>query len=141
MIGLMFRSTLPELLCEKDVLRNFAKFTGKHLCWGLFFNKLANLRPNTLVQVFSYQFCEISKHIFQLLLYVFDSAISLESISSQKTLSHENNLGLLQKQNKNIAWVFLDHYFSTKSMHTDCATQRSGRVIWSENKQELLFII
>ena len=24
---------------EKDVLRNFAKFTGKHLCQGLFFNK------------------------------------------------------------------------------------------------------
>ena len=49
MIGLMFRSTLPELLCEKDVLRNFAKFTGKHLCWGLFFNKLASLRPASLL--------------------------------------------------------------------------------------------
>ena len=49
MTGLMFRSTLPELLCEKDVLRNFAKFTGKHLCWGLFFNKLASLRPASLL--------------------------------------------------------------------------------------------
>ena len=26
---------------EKDVLKNFAKFTGKHLCWSLFFNKVA----------------------------------------------------------------------------------------------------
>ena len=22
----------PDVFCEKDVLRNFAKFTGKHLC-------------------------------------------------------------------------------------------------------------
>ena len=28
----------------KSVLRNLAKFTGKHLCQSLFFNKVANLR-------------------------------------------------------------------------------------------------
>ena len=27
-----FRSSRPEVFCKKDVLRNFAKFTGKHLC-------------------------------------------------------------------------------------------------------------
>ena len=27
------------------VLRNFAKFTGKHLCQSTFFNKVAGLRP------------------------------------------------------------------------------------------------
>ena len=26
---------------EKGVLRNLAKLTGKHLCWNLFFNKVA----------------------------------------------------------------------------------------------------
>ena len=26
---------------KKDVLENFAKFTGKHLCQSLFFNKVA----------------------------------------------------------------------------------------------------
>ena len=31
---------------KKDVLRNFAKFTGKHLCQSLFFNKVAGLRRN-----------------------------------------------------------------------------------------------
>ena len=31
----------PEVFCEKGVLRNFAKFTGKHLCKRLFFNKVA----------------------------------------------------------------------------------------------------
>ena len=32
-----------EVLCKKDVLRNFAKFTGKHLYQNLFFNKVAGL--------------------------------------------------------------------------------------------------
>ena len=33
---------------KKNFLRNFAKFTGKHLCQGLFFSKVAGLRPTTL---------------------------------------------------------------------------------------------
>ena len=37
-------------LCEKGVLRNFTKFTGKHLCQGLFFNKLRDLRSATLLK-------------------------------------------------------------------------------------------
>ena len=55
---------------EKGVLINFTKFTGKHLCQSLFFNKVAGLRPaflfkkETLEQVFSCQFCEISKNTF-----------------------------------------------------------------------------
>ena len=34
----------PEVFCKKGVLRNFAKFTGKHLCQILFFNKVAGLQ-------------------------------------------------------------------------------------------------
>ena len=37
------RSSRPEVFSEKGVLRNFAKFTGKHLCQCLFFNKVAGL--------------------------------------------------------------------------------------------------
>ena len=33
------RSSCPEVFCKKGVLRNFAKFTGEHLCESLFFNK------------------------------------------------------------------------------------------------------
>ena len=33
----------PDLFCKKGVLENFAKFTGKHLCQSLFFNKVAGL--------------------------------------------------------------------------------------------------
>ena len=35
------RSSRPEVFCKKGVLRNFVKFTGKHLCQSLFFNKVA----------------------------------------------------------------------------------------------------
>ena len=35
---------------KKGVLRNFAKLTGKHLWQNLFFNKVAALRPATLLK-------------------------------------------------------------------------------------------
>ena len=40
----IFRSSRPEVFCKKGVLRNFTKFTGKHLCQSLFFNKVADVR-------------------------------------------------------------------------------------------------
>ena len=33
----------PEVGCKKGALRHFAKFTGKHLCQSLFFDKVADL--------------------------------------------------------------------------------------------------
>ena len=47
---------------KKGFLRNFAKFTGKHLCQRLFFNKVPGLRP--MAQVFFCEFCERSKNTF-----------------------------------------------------------------------------
>ena len=38
------------MFCTKDALKNFAKFTGKHLCQNLFFNKVADLRLATLLK-------------------------------------------------------------------------------------------
>ena len=63
------RSSWPEVFCRKVVLRNFSKFTGKHMCQRLFFNKVVGLACNfikkeTLVQVFSCEFWEISKNTF-----------------------------------------------------------------------------
>ena len=46
---------------KKSVLKNFVKFPGKHLCWNLFFNKVASMTPT---QVFSSEFCEIFKNTF-----------------------------------------------------------------------------
>ena len=63
------RSSRSEVFCKKGVLRNFAKFTEKHLCQSLFFNKVADwglalLKKITLAQVFSCEFCQISKNTF-----------------------------------------------------------------------------
>ena len=35
---------------KKGVLRNFTKFTAKRLCQSLFFNKVAGLRPATVLK-------------------------------------------------------------------------------------------
>ena len=65
-----FRSSRPEVFCKKGVLRNLAKFTGKHLCWSFFLIKLqvwclATLLIKRLWQkVFSCEFCKISKITF-----------------------------------------------------------------------------
>ena len=48
-----FRSNHPEVFCEKGVLRNFGKFTGKHLCQNLF-----------LIKLQACEFSEISKNTF-----------------------------------------------------------------------------
>ena len=37
----------PEVFCQKGVLKNFAKCTGKRLCQSLFFNKVKVLKPAT----------------------------------------------------------------------------------------------
>ena len=54
----MFRSVLNtpmqkqplELFYKKDVLKDFTKFTGKHLCQRESFNKVAGLRSVTLLK-------------------------------------------------------------------------------------------
>ena len=35
---------------KKGILQKFAKFTGKHLCQSLLYNKVAGLRPATLLR-------------------------------------------------------------------------------------------
>ena len=39
-----------EVFCKKGVLRNFVKFTVKHLCQSLFLNKIAGFRSATLLK-------------------------------------------------------------------------------------------
>ena len=63
------RSSRPDVFCEKDVLRNFAKFTGKHLCQSLFFNKVASgafnfIKKETLAQVFTVNFSKFLRTYF-----------------------------------------------------------------------------
>ena len=53
-----FRNNHRMCSLRKGVLRNFTKFTAKHLWQSLFFKK------ETMAQVFSCEFSEISKNTF-----------------------------------------------------------------------------
>ena len=55
-----YRSSCPDVFCKKGVFRNFAKFTGTHLCQSLFLMKFTK---ETLAEVFSCEFCKSSKNI------------------------------------------------------------------------------
>ena len=60
LLMLKVRSSLPDVFCKKGALRNFAKFTGKHLCQSLFFNKVAGPRaprPATLLKKILWHRC------------------------------------------------------------------------------------
>ena len=64
-----YRSSRPKVFCKKGFLRNFARFTGKHLCQSLSFNKVADrpgnfIKRKTLAQMFSRKSREISKSTF-----------------------------------------------------------------------------
>ena len=53
---------------KRDVLRNIAKFTGKHLHQSTFFDKVADvcnfIKKDTPAEVFFCEFCKISKNTF-----------------------------------------------------------------------------
>ena len=55
----------PGGVLLKSVPRNFAKFTGKHLCRSLFVDEVAGLRPGTILKK---RIWHITKHLRWLLL-------------------------------------------------------------------------
>ena len=66
---MLYRSSHRRCSVRKGVVKNFAKFTGKHLCQSLFINKLQAkpfnfINKETQAQVFSCELCEISKNSF-----------------------------------------------------------------------------
>ena len=99
----LFRSSRPEVFCKKVVLRNFAKFTGKHLCQSLFFIKVEGLGPATLLKkrlwyrCFFVNFAKflrttfLIEHLRWLLLFI-DGAIPLRNFEFRK-----KNVPLLTK--------------------------------------------
>ena len=64
-----FKNSCSQMVFKIGLLKNFAIFTGIHLCWGHFLIKLQVLRPATLfkktpTQVLSCEYCEIFKNSF-----------------------------------------------------------------------------
>ena len=66
----LHRSSQQRCSKTKGVLNIFAKFTGKHLSQNDFFNKVAGVRPATLLKerlwyrCFSYEFCKTFKSTY-----------------------------------------------------------------------------
>ena len=48
-ILLKLRKQLREMFFKKDVLKNFANFTGKHMCLGSIFNNVSGHRVPSVV--------------------------------------------------------------------------------------------
>ena len=57
-----YRNSHGRCSIKKGVLKNFAKFTGKHLCQSLFFNNF--IKKDSVAQVLSCEFNEIFKKTF-----------------------------------------------------------------------------
>ena len=57
----IYRSSPQRRSIKKDVFRNLTKFTGKHLCQSLFFNKVAGLScASSLKNRLSHRFCPVN---------------------------------------------------------------------------------
>ena len=60
-----FRSSNWRCSVKKGVLKNFATFTGKHLCWRIFLIKLLQLYyKETPTQVLPCEYCKIFKNTY-----------------------------------------------------------------------------
>ena len=55
-----YKSSHPDVFFKKSVLKSFGKFTGKHMCWSLFFIKYWCTEKETSGKVFPCEFCEFS---------------------------------------------------------------------------------
>ena len=88
----MCRSSRPDVFCKKGVLRNFTKFTGKHLCQSLFFNKVLGLLQLKFwsvfdifdPRIFQHSVTEISSYRNQ------EISVLIDHYSKEKTSSYRS---------------------------------------------------
>ena len=65
----IFRSSRTQMFFKTGVLKRFANFAGKHLCWSLFLKRLQAVglqlhEKKTPAEVFSCAVCEIFNNTF-----------------------------------------------------------------------------
>ena len=90
---LWWNRTNQKCSVRKGVLRNFVKFTGKHLCQSLFFNKVVGVRASTLSKKGLWHGCfpaDFAKFLGTLFLQNFCGRELLEfkQIESKNLLNH-----------------------------------------------------
>ena len=85
------------MFCKKGVLKNFTKFTEKHLSYSLFFNKVAGLvtglrtAKQTLARVFLWTVSNFSEHLFYRTPLVATSG-ALHNLIRQNHIEPEGNI-------------------------------------------------
>ena len=108
------RSSHRRCSVRKGVLRNFTKFTGKRLCWFSFLIKLQALnfiKKENLTQVFSCEFCKISKNTF-FKEYPRETASRHETYWSNSSIEHELLARLCTIRDFFSLWSFLIESFA-----------------------------
>ena len=113
----MFRSSRPKVFCKAGVLKNFAKFTEKHLWQSLFFKKVAGLRPAALLKkrlwhrCFPVNFRKFLRTPFlqvtsrRLLLYILTESDGFRYISFYLQLKRYHIISKKCKSHKSISWI------------------------------------
>ena len=81
------RSSRQEVFCKKGALRNFTKFTGKHLCLILFFHRCFPLNSVKLLRTPFF-----IEHLWWLLLRIFEILFSSSSVF---LLSRRNYINII----------------------------------------------
>ena len=90
--GGQYTSSHRRCSVRKSVLRNFAKFSGKRLYQSLFFEK------ETLAQVFSCEFCEISNKTFFTEHLRMTASVSGKLHIDNLTLEIDSTIGIISEK-------------------------------------------
>ena len=130
---LFFRSNHRRCSIRKGVLRNFTKFTGKHLCQSLFYRNSVPetcnfIKKETLAQVFSCEFCEISKNT------IFIEHLRATVSGFSNFIVKLSVIHLIQKHLKSLLWVQSQSYVEVLYVKWKSCFSKQPRLT---NKQEI----
>ena len=89
LVYMFYRSSHQRIL-QKNVFNNWAKFTGKRLCWSIFLLKF--IKNETPTQMFSCEFCKLFNNN-----YLYKSCEQLPKVLSlgkdvQQLINHQWNV-------------------------------------------------
>ena len=120
------RSSDGRRSVKKGVFKSFAKFSGKHLCWSLFFTKVVGLSPETLLKMrlqhrcFPVNFSKFSRPPFLhntsgiSYCYLIANMLSWEFMTCSKL----RNFQPLASENVIYSWNFAARFIYTKMYFT-----------------------
>ena len=91
----------PEVFYKKGVYKNLSKFTGKYLCQGFFFKKVAGLRPGTLLKKRLWGRC------FPANFENFKNTFLTEHLRTTASVSHLDRLIICRGTLFCDSWIFL----------------------------------